>query len=84
MKISDVVDWIAAISLLLLRLLIKDVNTVPVWPPVRYISDTGQYRCTVSDLPLFFIFINIYIYIYIYICMYVCMYVCMCLCIYIL
>ena len=26
----------------------KDVNTipeaVPVWPPVRYISDTGQYR----------------------------------------
>ena len=28
---------------------IKDVNTVPeavpVWPPVRYISDTDQYRC---------------------------------------
>ena len=45
----------------------KDVNTipeaVPVWPPVRYISDTGQYRCTVSDLLLFYIF-NIYIYIY--------------------
>ena len=40
----------------------KDVNTVseaiPVWSPVRYISDTGQYRCTVSGLPLFFIFIN--------------------------
>ena len=58
----------------------KDVNTiseaVPVWPPVRYISDTGQYRCTVSGLPL--------LYIYIYIYMYVCMYVCMCLCIYIL
>ena len=50
--------------------IIKDVNTVPeavpVWPPVRYISDTGQYRCTVSGLPLF------YIYIYIYVCMYVC------------
>ena len=45
----------------------KDVNTVPeavlVWPPVRYISDTGQYRCTVLGLPLFFIFINIYIYV---------------------
>ena len=23
--------------------------------------DTGQYWCTVSDLPLFFIFINIYL-----------------------
>ena len=36
----------------------KGVNTVPeailVWRAVRYISDTGQYRCTVSDLPLFF------------------------------
>ena len=46
----------------------KDVNTVseavPVWPPVRYISDTGQYRCTVSGLPLFYI----YIYIYMYVC----------------
>ena len=53
----------------------KDVNTVPeavpVWPPVRYISDTGQYRCTVSGLPLFFIFINKYI----YVCMYVSMYI---------
>ena len=43
----------------------KDVNTVPeavsVWPPVRDISDTGQYRCTISGLLLFFIFINIYI-----------------------
>ena len=49
----------------------KDVNTVPeavpVWSPVRYISDTGQYRCTVLGLLLF--------YIYIYICMYVYMYV---------
>ena len=37
---------------------IKEINTiletVPVWPAVRYISDTGQYRCTISDLPLFF------------------------------
>ena len=59
---------------------IKGVNAVPeavpVWPAVRYISDIGQYRCTVSGLPLFFIFINIYIYIYIY--MHVCMYVCVC------
>ena len=40
----------------------KGVNTiseaVPVWPVVRYISDTDQYRCTVSGLPLIFIFIN--------------------------
>ena len=28
---------------------------------------TDQYRCTISDLPLFFIFINKYI----YVCMYV-------------
>ena len=38
---------------------IKDVNTVPevvsVWSPIRYILDTGQYRCIVSNLPLFFI-----------------------------
>ena len=40
-------------------------EVVPVWPAVRYISDIGQYRCTVSGLPLFFIFINIYIYIYV-------------------
>ena len=43
----------------------KDVNTVPeavpVWPSVRYISDTSQYRCTVSGLLLFYIF-NICIY----------------------
>ena len=43
----------------------KDVNTVPeavsVWPPVQYISDTGQHQCTVSGLPLFYIF-NICIY----------------------
>lgn len=36
----------------------KGVNivseTVPIWPKVRYISDTGQYRCTVSGLQLFF------------------------------
>ena len=51
----------------------KDVNivpeAVPVWPPVRYISDTGQYRCTVSGLPLFFIFINIYM--YVCVCVYI-------------
>ena len=45
-----------------LELLPKGVNTVPeavpVWPAVRYISDAGQYRCTVSGLPLFFVFIN--------------------------
>ena len=39
----------------------KGVNTVleaiPVWPMVPYILHTGQYRCTVSGLPLF----NIYI-----------------------
>ena len=56
---------------------IKDVNTVPeavpVWPPVRYISDTGQYRCTVSGLPLYYIYI--YIYIYMYVCMYVSVYI---------
>ena len=64
----------------------KDVNTVPeavpVWLLVQYISDTGQYRCTVSGLPLFFIFIYIYIYIYIYVCMYV--FVCVYIYIYIL
>ena len=44
---------------------IKEVNsipkTLPIWPPVRYISDTGQYQYTVSGLPLFYIF-NICIY----------------------
>ena len=56
----------------------KKVNTlpkaVPVWPAVRYISDTGQYWCTVSGLPLFYIYIythtlirTIIIIIYIYI-----------------
>ena len=49
---------------------IKDVNTVPeavpVWPPVRYISDTGQYRCTVSGLPLFYIYIYVCVSVYIY------------------
>ena len=42
---------------------IKEVNTVseavPIRPLVRYISNISQYRCTVSDLPLFYIF-NIY------------------------
>ena len=46
---------------------IKEVNTVPeavpVWPAVRYISNTSQYRCTVLGISLFYIF-NIYIYIY--------------------
>ena len=61
---------------------VKGVNTVleavPVWPTVRYISNTDQYRCTVSDLPLFFIFIKnifffyiLYLYIYIYVCVYI-------------
>ena len=48
---------------------IKDVNTVPeavpIWPPVRYISDTDQYRCTVSGLPLFYIYMYVSVYIYI-------------------
>ena len=39
----------------------KEVNivpeVVPVWSLVRYISDTGQYQCTVSGLPLFYIII---------------------------
>ena len=43
----------------------KDVSTVPeavpLWPSVRYISDSGRYWCTVSGLPLFFIFIYIII-----------------------
>ena len=66
----------------------KGVNTVPeaipIWLAVRYISDTDQYRCTVSGLPLFFIYIYkyLYIYIYIYICMCVC--VCVCVCVYLI
>ena len=45
--------------------------------------DIDQYRCTVSDLPLFFIFIKkIYIYIYIFflyfIFIYMYIYVCVC------
>ena len=35
----------------------EGVNTVleavPVWLAVRYISDTGQYWCTVLGLPLY-------------------------------
>ena len=58
---------------------IKGINTVLevvlVWSAVRYISDTGQYWCTVSGLPLFFIFININIYIYMYVCMCVYIYI---------
>ena len=58
----------------------KGVNTVPkavpVWPALRYILDTDQYRCTVSGLSL------LYIYIYIYVCVCVCMY--MYVCVYIL
>ena len=58
---------------------VKGVNTIPevvlVWPVIRYISDIGQYRCTVLGLPLFFIFINIYIYIYVCVC------VCVCVCV---
>ena len=50
---------------------VKGVNTVleavPVWPTVRYISNTDQYRCTVSGLPL-----------YIYMCVCVCVCVCVC------
>ena len=52
----------------------KGVNTVleavPVWPAVRYILDTDQYRYTVLGLPLFFIFINIYIYMCVCVCVY--------------
>ena len=53
----------------------KGVNTVPeavpVWLTVRYISDTGQYGCTVSGLLLF-----LYLSIYIYVCVCVCVCVC--------
>ena len=42
----------------------KEVNTVSeailVWPVVRYILGTGQYRCTISDLLLFLLFYTIY------------------------
>ena len=52
----------------------KGVNTVPkavlVWPALRYILDTDQYRCTVSGLSL--------LYIYIYVCVCVCMYMYVC------
>ena len=41
----------------------KEVNTVSeivsVWPVIRYISSTGQYRCTVSGLSLIYIYIYI-------------------------
>ena len=51
----------------------KRVNTipkvVPVWPVLRYILDTDQYRCTVSGLSLLYI----YIYMYVYVC--VCVYI---------
>ena len=51
----------------------KRVNLVPETVPAGLTSGiiyfgTSQYWCTVSGLPLFFIFINIY----------VCMYVCVC------
>ena len=46
----------------------KGVNTisevVPVWPVVRYISDTDQYWYTVSGLLLFYIYIIINIKVY--------------------
>ena len=42
----------------------KGVNTVPeavpVWPTIRYISDIGQYRGTVSGLRYFIYLIYIY------------------------
>ena len=48
----------------------EGVNIVPkavsVWLAVQYISDTCQYWCTVSGLPLFFIFICMYVCVYIY------------------
>ena len=47
------------------------LKAVPIWPTVRYILDTNQYRCIVSGLPLFYI----YIYIYMYVCMCVCIYI---------
>ena len=38
----------------------KEVNTVleaiSIWLSVWYISDTSQYRCTISNLPLFYIY----------------------------
>ena len=53
----------------------KGVNTVskvvPIWPALRYILDTDQYRCTVLGLSLLYI----YIYIYIYVCICVCVYI---------
>ena len=45
-----------------IRVVVKEVNivpeAVPVWPLVRYISDTDQYRCTISDLSLYYIYIH--------------------------
>ena len=45
--------------------IVKKVNTVPeivlVWSLVRYISDTGQYRYTISSKLLFYIIIIIII-----------------------
>ena len=60
-----------------MELLPKDVNTVPeavpVWPLVRYISDTG--------VP--FRVYRYFIYIYIYVCVCVCVCVCVSVCVYI-
>ena len=48
-----------------IRVTAKEVNTIPkavsIWLSIRYISDTGQYRCAVLDLPLFYIIIIILI-----------------------
>ena len=45
----------------------KGVNTVPkavpIWPALRYILDTDQYRFTVSGLSLLYIFICMYVYV---------------------
>ena len=51
----------------------KGVNTVskavPVWPALRYILDTDQYRCTVLGLSLLYIYI--YMYVYLFVCLYI-------------
>ena len=45
------------------------------WTSGTIYFGTCQYQCTVSGLPL------LYIYIYMYVCMYVCMCMCVCVCV---
>ena len=53
--------------------IVKEVNIVPkaisVWPVVRYILDTSQYRYTISGLSLLF-YIYIYTHIHTYLIIY--------------